>query len=247
MALSSVAGSNVDFIATAKYVHFYNLLMHDRIKAGAALRRKEEIIGTSYAKAAADHDDIVDSFGTAYASFEGTEPTLDHEAYNKYQADTSGQAGGTWDTVSSCYMKDGAEIRTVPWVGDPDQELEAFVSEQLYVHSKVVIADDKVAICGSANLNDRSMKGTRDSEIALYIDSVTVASKMDGKLYQANKFAATMRRYLFRKHLGLLSPMDMQKPDGNFHPAPTTDGYDFDSDADKLVMDPLGDSFLSLW
>lgn len=232
----------------ANYVHFYNLRTYDRINAGSALRRREEVIGTSYAKAGADVDDIVDSFGTAHAAFEGAEPTLDHEAYSKYRAATKGEADGAWDTVSSCYMKDGADIRSVPWNGDPDQELEAFVSEQLYVHSKVMIADDKVVICGSANLNDRSMKGTRDSEIALYIeDSETVVSKMGGKPYEARKFAATMRRYIFRKHLGLLSAMDMQKPDGNFHPAPTLNGYDFDSEADKLVIDPLGDDFLALW
>lgn len=235
-------------MAAANYVHFYNLRTYDRINAGTALRKKEEKIGTSYAKAGADHDDIVDSFGTAHAAFEGAEPTLDHEAYNKYQAATSGQTDEKWDTVSSCYMKDGADIRTVPWNGDPNEELEAFVSEQLYVHSKIMIVDDKVVICGSANLNDRSMKGTRDSEIALYIeDSETVASTMDGKPYQAFKFAATMRRYIFRKHLGLLSPMDMNKPDYNFHPAPAPNDYDLGSEADKLVMDPLGDDFLSLW
>lgn len=212
------------------------------------MRRREEVAGTSYAKAVADHDDIVDPFGASHAAFQGAKPTLDHEAYSKYQAATSGGVSGTWDTVSSCYMKDGPDIRTVPWAGDPNQELEAFVSEQLYVHSKVMIIDDKVVICGSANLNDRSMKGTRDSEIALYIeDSETIASTMNGKPYQARKFATAMRRYIFRKHLGLLSPMDMRKPDSNFHPAPTLNGYDFGSDADKLVVDPLGDDFLSLW
>ena len=40
------------------------------------------------------------------------------------------------------------------------------VSEQVYVHSKVLIVDDRVAIVGSANVNDRSMSGDRDSEIA---------------------------------------------------------------------------------
>jgi hypothetical protein len=39
------------------------------------------------------------------------------------------------------------------------------VSEQIYVHDKVLIVDDRVAIIGSANLNDRSMLGDRDSEV----------------------------------------------------------------------------------
>jgi phosphatidylserine/phosphatidylglycerophosphate/cardiolipin synthase-like enzyme len=37
------------------------------------------------------------------------------------------------------------------------------------VHSKLLIADDHLVICGSANINDRSMLGKRDSEIAVII------------------------------------------------------------------------------
>lgn len=33
-----------------------------------------------------------------------------------------------------------------------------------------MIVDDKIAICGSANINDRSMIGKRDSEIAVLIE-----------------------------------------------------------------------------
>lgn len=43
------------------------------------------------------------------------------------------------------------------------------VTELVYVHSKLLIADDKIIICGSANINDRSMLGTRDSEIAVLL------------------------------------------------------------------------------
>jgi phospholipase D1/2 len=39
----------------------------------------------------------------------------------------------------------------------------------VYVHSKLLIADDKTIICGSANINDRSMLGTRDSEVAVLL------------------------------------------------------------------------------
>ena len=38
------------------------------------------------------------------------------------------------------------------------------VTEQIYVHSKLLIADDRVAILGSANINDRSLQGERDSD-----------------------------------------------------------------------------------
>ena len=41
------------------------------------------------------------------------------------------------------------------------------VSEQIYIHSKILIADDNVFLIGSANINDRSLLGSRDSEIAV--------------------------------------------------------------------------------
>jgi hypothetical protein len=37
----------------------------------------------------------------------------------------------------------------------------------IYVHSKLMIVDDEFALVGSANINDRSMTGLRDSEIAI--------------------------------------------------------------------------------
>lgn len=44
------------------------------------------------------------------------------------------------------------------------------IREQLcYIHSKIMIVDDRRVICGSANINDRSMNGDHDSEIALVI------------------------------------------------------------------------------
>ncbi len=41
------------------------------------------------------------------------------------------------------------------------------VTELVYIHSKLLICDDRIVICGSANINDRSLLGTRDSEVSL--------------------------------------------------------------------------------
>lgn len=50
-------------------------------------------------------------------------------------------------------------------------EMEQKLSEQrrfmIYLHSKFAIFDDTVAIVGSANINSRSMDGSRDTEIAI--------------------------------------------------------------------------------
>lgn len=37
----------------------------------------------------------------------------------------------------------------------------------IYVHSKGMIVDDEFVILGSANINQRSLEGTRDTEIAM--------------------------------------------------------------------------------
>jgi phospholipase D1/2 len=44
------------------------------------------------------------------------------------------------------------------------------VSEIVYVHSKLLIVDDKIALIGSANINDRSLRGDRDSELAIVVE-----------------------------------------------------------------------------
>jgi phosphatidylserine/phosphatidylglycerophosphate/cardiolipin synthase-like enzyme len=42
---------------------------------------------------------------------------------------------------------------------------------QIYVHSKLMIIDDCMALIGSANINDRSLLGSRDSEVWLDYNS----------------------------------------------------------------------------
>lgn len=112
----------------------------------------------------------------------------------------------------------------------------------------MLIADDRVVICGSANLNDRSQLGYHDSEIAIVIeDNTALDSYMNGQPWRATKYAATLRRQLFRKHLGLLPPQDFARPDQNFEPVGVPNAYDFGSAEDAAVVDPLSDEFLYLW
>ncbi|MED6277480.1 Phospholipase D [Characodon lateralis] len=83
-------------------------------------------------------------------------------------------------------------------------ELEGrLVTELIYVHSKMLIADDNTVIIGSANINDRSMLGKRDSEVAVVVeDFEKVASVMDGEDYEAGPFALELRLECFRTILG---------------------------------------------
>ena len=180
-------------------------------------------------------------------------PKKNKEAYAKYQQaakEVHGRGGQRVpDSVASCYMLGGEDIRNMPWDGDAQSEMEAFVSEELYIHSKLLIADDQKVICGSANLNDRSQLGSHDSEIAILIeDEDTVDSYMAGKPWKAAKFAASLRRQIFRKHLGLIPPQDVEAIDGNFLPVGQDKNvYDWGSKEDHAVADPLAPSFMSLW
>ncbi|KHN85761.1 Phospholipase D1 [Toxocara canis] len=66
------------------------------------------------------------------------------------------------------------------WVPDPTKYIKVcslrtwdilcgkLVSELIYIHCKCMIVDDKYAIIGSANINDRSQCGNRDSEVISY-------------------------------------------------------------------------------
>ncbi|CAJ1392789.1 unnamed protein product [Effrenium voratum] len=72
-------------------------------------------------------------------------------------------------------------------------------TEQIYVHSKAMIVDDEAAIVGSANINDRSLLGMRDSEVNIVIQDEGLA-RAGGLRGGA---AANLRKALFVQHLGL--------------------------------------------
>lgn len=79
------------------------------------------------------------------------------------------------------------------------------LTEQVYVHDKLLIVDDRVAIIGSANVNDRSMAGDLDSEIgAIIIDEKRSGTPLAGRPSDLPRaFAQRLRVDLWSEHLGL--------------------------------------------
>ncbi|KAK4692964.1 phospholipase D1/2, partial [Lecanoromycetidae sp. Uapishka_2] len=220
-----------------EYIRFYNLRNYDRINVSGSMREAEQKSGVDYDEAREQHDEAVELPAEEAQN-------VDRPKYNQFQQATTnmnrkqGLYTGDWDSVSECYMLGGKDIREVPWQAGDYPEIEAFIC----------IADDRVAIIGSANLNDRSQLGDHDSELAVIVeDPTSVESYMNGQPYRAARFAATLRRQLFRKHLGLLKPQDMEKPDANYEPVGSLNLYDYGSREDEAVMDPLSDSFLNFW
>ena len=67
-----------------------------------------------------------------------------------------------------------------------------------------MIVDDLYVICGSANINDRSMRGNRDSEFAVLIkERRTDITMINGKKYKTAKFASSLRKAILAEHLGI--------------------------------------------
>ncbi|CAI8009389.1 Phospholipase D2 [Geodia barretti] len=108
-------------------------------------------------------------------------------------------------------------------------------SEIVYVHSKLMVVDDRITIIGSANVNDRSMTGERDSEVAIrFEDKEMIDGTMNGQPYQVGKFSHSIRVHLFKEHLGLL-------------PSQQKGGVESPS-SDISVEDPASDEFyLNTW
>lgn len=102
-----------------------------------------------------------------------------------------GDKGKPEDYVSFFYLRAAADLPNGP------------ATEQIYVHTKLMIVDDNVVIVGSANINDRSMLGNRDSEIAaIVVDGAACAAPIAGKPRQVRTFARDLRRRLWKEHFG---------------------------------------------
>jgi phospholipase D1/2 len=87
-------------------------------------------------------------------------------------------------------------------------------TEQIYIHSKLLIVDDLVAIVGSANINDRSLHGGRDSELAVYMNDLDgVQAPIDGKnSVKVSAVIHKMRVDLWNKHFALSGGNDVVQP-----------------------------------
>jgi len=96
---------------------------------------------------------------------------------------------------------------------DPDPSTGAALTREtlrhpVYVHSKLMVVDDDYLVCGSANINQRSMAGERDTEICIGAyqpnHGVTPEGVPSGGVH-------TFRTALWSAHLGAYHP-DIEQP-----------------------------------
>jgi phospholipase D1/2 len=97
-------------------------------------------------------------------------------------------------------------LRNWQEVAGPDGKGKRVVTEQVYVHTKLMIVDDLYALLGSANINDRSLLGSRDSELAvLVVDGATSRADVNGKgsNQPVRAFAHELRKSVWNKLFGI--------------------------------------------
>ena len=108
-----------------------------------------------------------------------------------------GAAGTAPDRIMSvCSLAQAQQSPAGPWC-----------TRSVFVHSKVLMVDDIYLVVGSANVNDRSFMGDRDSELGVLLtdDTDTVESTMAGKSFHAGR---TVREYRLRTFRGFLGRAD---------------------------------------
>lgn len=93
---------------------------------------------------------------------------------------------------------------------EKEQELSRSRRFMIYVHSKFAIFDDETALIGSANINSRSMDGSRDTEIAAFCwqpDHVAegptaYGDDIEGDINTPSGEVAAFRCAIWSEHLG---------------------------------------------
>jgi phospholipase D1/2 len=252
-----------------EYIFFFNLRSYDRLNVTPAVKQQEEKSGVKYQEVqraqaqeimdsgihgSKDQDEGADTHMGMKGALDPRDDSGDESTEKKTDAKRKFEQAGenkqpeSTDSVAKNAMLDTPTLVHEKWEGGLDTEVDNWIQEELYIHGKVMIVDDKHVICGSSNLNDRSQLGIHDSELSIVMtDTKMVNTTMGGQPYEAGYHAATLRRYLWREHLGLLPPQDLDgKDDPNAQPPDVPndikEGNTFD-----FVADPLSDDLWHMW
>jgi len=258
-----------------KYIFFFNLRSYDRLNVTPQLKKQEEESGVSYQEVQrAEAQEIMSSGIDGTKDDEGgadnhmgthNVPVLHRDnsghgdqemktdAKRKFEENKDGDSQErdplSADSVAKNALKDTPALSDEPWEGSNQDEVDLWIQEELYIHGKTMIIDDRTVICGSSNLNDRSQLGIHDSELSIVMtDTKMIQSTMDGKPFEAGYHAATLRRYLWREHLGLLAPQELDADkDPNAEPPGDSPNNIYDDESYEFVADPLSDELWNTW
>ncbi|KAF2004667.1 phospholipase-like protein PldA [Amniculicola lignicola CBS 123094] len=234
-----------------KHIFIFNLRSYDRLNFNAQLRKQEEQSGLTYTELQkAEAEEIEAPTGGGSEAREKAK-----ELRRRFAGDEQdvgqGDQGGIIDpdSIADDAMLTDKKPSTEEWDGEPEDEKENFFQEELYIHAKICIIDDKYVICGSSNINDRSQLGYHDSELSIVMyDTDKVEITMDGTPYKAGRHAHTLRSMLWREHLGLIPPQSLDATDDpNAHPPGDSPNDNLEGPEFDFVKDPLSDDVWEKW
>ena len=245
-----------------KYIFVFNLRSYDRLNTTPAMKKQEEESGVRYQDVQrAEAEEIMGSgLHGVETDSESSEDEEEKEKRTdqkrKFEAKREVAEGAqdhkqvSSDSIAKNALHGEPKVSEEPFPGD-DEELEKdnFFQEELYIHAKLLIVDDRIAICGSSNINDRSQLGFHDSELSIVMEDTNVMdSTMNGQPYKAGRHAATLRRMLWREHLGLIpaQPLDATD-DANAQPVGDSPNELFEGEHFDFVADPLDDKVWEMW
>ncbi|MCJ1278794.1 hypothetical protein MMC21_006612 [Puttea exsequens] len=247
----------------ANHIFIFNLRAYDRLNKTAAIEAQEEKSGVKYQEVQrANAEEIM---GGGIPSSTDENPKHKDDSGNqemernmdkkrqfeaaRTEAGLGGKESTEADSIAASSMLNGGKVSDRHWDGDAESEKANFVQEELYIHGKLCIADDRIAICGSSNINDRSQMGLHDSELSIVMeDQNFMDSTMDGQPYKAGHHAATLRRLLWREHLGLLPAQTLDAAnDPNAQPPDVCPNDLHESPEYEFVADPLSDKVWDMW
>ncbi|PFH62692.1 hypothetical protein XA68_12370 [Ophiocordyceps unilateralis] len=253
----------------SQHIFFFNLRSYDRLNKTHAIAEAEKKTGISYQQVQRAEAEEIMAEGVYGFEDDSSDDGRQSKGKNKSNAPSGPsddviqarkafeEAKPDEEVVSAASVAHHAlvgqgSLKDEPWDSheDPESEMRNWIQEELYVHAKLLIADDRVVICGSSNINDRSQLGDHDSELSIVMeDTRRISSTMDGKPFEAGYHAVTLRRFLWREHMGLLPPQELDAA-GDINAQPPTVNAEnniYDDDSYKFVEDPLSDELWSMW
>lgn len=148
-----------------KHIFFFNLRSYDRLNKTRAMQMQEEKSGVKYQEVQRAHAEEIMGEGVhgrdqnvAGIDEDEKERLVDRKRQFEAHRDKAGHAEHSSprdDTIAATAMLNGGKVSDQKWDGDAEEEKMNFVQEELYIHAKLCIVDDRVVICGSSNINDR--------------------------------------------------------------------------------------------
>lgn len=236
-----------------QYIFFFNLRSYDRINVTPTLKKREEKSGMTYMDLeAAEIAELEAPLEESGEDARRHAKELREKFFDQSEDIGLGDQGGILDpdSIADDAMLNDKKPSTEEWEGEAEDEKQFFFQEELYIHAKLCIVDEKYVICGSSNINDRSQLGFHDSELSIVLqDKDEIEIEMDGKPYKAARLAHELRSNLWREHLGLLPAQSLDgsedpnaQPPGDNSPNDILPGPERD-----FVSDPLSSNLWDEW